>query len=161
MVAKFQALTFTGLTPSSAIVSVFDGEPDGPTIPDNFVVVMGETDRSAGTYVPAYLGNTSMYERYSVYVGVFSYIGGSSPADNSGNSDAEKTARANANVIHEGIGNAMKADRNLITANGGVTAPVIWCIIAGADYSQQSFGDLELGRYATWRARYDVLNVAT
>ncbi len=161
LVQKFQALQLE--TPiGNQPVPIFDG-PEGPNEEDNFVVVMGwPDDDSSGELTPAYLGSTaSYYEKYKILVATFCYVGGDDNDAGYGDSDAQLTARTNANYIEAALESAVNADRNLAIQNGGV-APCIWCLPAGTSYSQAPpEEDSPMGRYARWNLTLDVYNVLT
>lgn len=147
LIAKFNTLTFTGLTTNDPNVVVYDGFP-GPNQPDNLIVVGGTPNNTVdGGQTYAGLGAQVKYEDYEVECFISCWVGGDDSQGQQGASDAQNTARNNAFLILAQIEAALKSDLRLLS----VPSPpgILWLEIGRTALEETSADNAADGRFAT------------
>lgn len=160
LVQKLQGLA---LTVDGTPVPVYDGM-EGNDAEENFVCCF-DMPGSARPQPWAYLGTMARYEDYEIGVAILCVAGGDDAAGASGADDAQLTARANCSSISDAIEQAILADVNLATQNGGSPPPgLVWVLPQPGPFDQEppeADPNGEKGRYCCRLIRCSVKAVLT
>lgn len=148
------------VTSANPPVDVFDGFP-GPNMPATFIAIGGFSDdvMISGRETWETIGTRSRIEEYEVLGYVYSWVGGDDNLGQFSPSDAQKTARDQANTLVQAIEAQLLHDPSLTAQNNGDPL-VTWTLFSATGLKQPAADDPDIakGRWAQYDFAVQVYN---